>query len=112
MEEKEIQRIKLDPALMDRVRDGDKTMTIRLGRKDYKLGPALLVNAVDEADTIEIYIDLLTLELVRGLDGFHAQECGYFFRWSLIKGLKQHYPMLHPYDLVTVVGFHTDEVIL
>ena len=48
--------IEMDTALMDQVREGSKVVSIRPGRLDYPLGPALIRDAGGAEEDIEVTI--------------------------------------------------------
>jgi len=48
--------IEIDAALMDNVREGSKVVSIRPGRRDYPLGPALVRDSGGVEEDIEVTI--------------------------------------------------------
>jgi hypothetical protein len=94
--------IELAPDLIDDVRAGRETATIRKGHKDYAIGPAVF----DAKDTkIPITITALRYKRFQDLDDQDAKFDGNVSKEELKASLKTYYPTIEDHDEVTIIHF-------
>jgi hypothetical protein len=94
--------IALSPDLVNEVRTGRETATIRKGRKEYVVGPAVF-----EAKNTKIPIMITALQYKRfqDLDDEDAKFDGDVSKDELKASLKTYYPTMENSDEVTIVHF-------
>lgn len=99
--------IKLLPGLMQKVKDGEKSSTIRRGIKDYKLGFNILVsnNPKVKIDNVPIIITRLEIIDVQRISSEIANLEGYKSVKELISRLEDIYGTLSPDEPLTFVEF-------
>ncbi len=95
--------IKIAEKYVPLIRSGRKLTTIRAGKRDYKLGPAVLI-APDSGNT-NIEITDISFEQYGLLDSGDAISDGFSSLEELREGLLQFYPDLKPSSFVTIVYF-------
>jgi hypothetical protein len=95
--------IALATELFQRVDSGEKRQTIRKGRRDYPLGPAVLTDDGDEQRDITI-TRVIHGEL-RDVTFEHAQADGFETLDDLHATLRRFYPDISDTDDVTIVSF-------
>ena len=98
--------IKFKPELMDKIRNGDKKATTRLGIKDkYSLGKVVFSNCENPNDRINSthkIVEIRSLE-VRGLTLEMAISEGYKGRGGLIRALESIYGELDALGELTYI---------
>jgi hypothetical protein len=94
--------INLDPRFISAVREGRKTATIRLGRRDYNTGWALL-----KIKTNNIPIQIQDVRHCRLVDltDTDARRDGFSSLNELFAALREFYPYIQLDDEVTIVFF-------
>ena len=83
-----------------------KRSTVRLGVKDFTVGPTEIVN-IDTGSTVPCIVRSVKLMTVSELDHRHALRDGFHSLGELFKELRKHYGVLKPDDLITVVNFNS-----
>lgn len=96
------QKIKLASVYARKVKTGEKTQTIRLGRKKYERGHAHFETAVELIPIKIIDVDYVPY---KGLDVLDAKRDGFDSLEQLQDALKKHYPNIQDSDYVTVISF-------
>lgn len=81
-----------------------KNTSIRLGIKDFTVGPSLIEN-VDNGDCKDCLITKVELMNVKDLDHRHALSDGFHSLDELIRELRKHYPSISAESQVTIVSF-------
>lgn len=95
----------------EKITDKKKTSTIRLGIKDYRIGPVRLITETETNRTYVISnilkIELITFnELLRGDQSESlVRSEGYKELGELVRGLQDIYGKIHPNQLLTVIHF-------
>jgi hypothetical protein len=94
--------IALSPDLVDEVRTGKETATIRKGHRDYVIGPAVF-----DANYTKIPILITALQYKRfeDLDDQDAKLDGDISKDALKASLKTYYPTMESNDEFTIVHF-------
>lgn len=97
-----MQQIKIDTKYVPLVLNGTKIQTIRFGRREYKLGPAVLV-----ADSKQIPVNITNVDFISSdrLDVYDAKADGFNTLNELKSALLLHYPEITDQSLITVVSF-------
>ena len=86
--------LKLDPNLADDVVSGIKTMTVRAGYRDYKLGNTEFeIDSNWNSETLPIFIHKIEEVFYSTLDAEYQET------------LLEYYPDLQPQSVVTIVRF-------
>lgn len=96
--------IAIDAQFVAAIRSGEKRMTVRSGRRDYPIGPAIMKSPTE---TIPIAITALEYKSFGELTDDDAKADGAVDASALRKGLLVFYPNLKPADPVTIVRFRT-----
>ncbi len=93
--------------LMDKVRDGSKVVSIRPGRLDYPLGPALIRDAGGVEEDIEVNILRLSYSRLKHVPYVDlAVWAGDMTTHAVLRDvLSKHYPGITMDDEVTVIRF-------
>lgn len=100
-----LQRLSLRPKYLEAVLVGDKSATIRSGKRNLRLGPLLLVSG--RKKTL-VEISAVTFKRFDELDEKDAARDGFHSLAELKASLKAIYPRLEPRSLVTIVSFERD----
>lgn len=95
-------QIPLVSDLLPLVLSGKKTSTVRVGRRNYKLGPATIVSG--DAN-VTVLITEVQHTTVRQLSDQVARKEGYVSKSELLAALLRFYPDLEDDREVTVVSF-------
>jgi|ERR1019366_1326751 hypothetical protein len=95
--------IALSSAMGDLVKIGDKEITIREGKRDYPLGPAVFT--IEDGSELSINITSVDHITVNQLTYLDAIADGFENAADLRKGLLHLYPDLTPSSEVTVIYF-------
>ena len=101
----EQQVITISPTLTQEVISGDKVLTIRRGRRDYPLGPAILF---DRENDVAIAVEIMRTSfcLLRNIPRADRVLAGHSSHQELLDDLLNYYPDLTEDDEVTVVRFN------
>ena len=94
--------INLDPRYIPAVIDGRKTATIRLGRRSYHPGWAILKA---DGSGISVCIESVRYCRMADLTELDAQRDGFKSLDELLAALQEFYPQISPEDEVTIVAF-------
>ncbi len=99
--------IEIETPLMDKVRDGSKVVSIRPGRLDYPLGPALIRDAGGVEEDIEVNILRLSYSRLKHVPYVDlAVWAGDMTTHAVLRDvLSKHYPGITMDDEVTVIRF-------
>jgi hypothetical protein len=95
-------QIPLAADLLPLILSGKKTSTVRLGIRDYPLGPARIVSG---SVSIPIEITEIIITKVGRLDGHVARSEGYDSLDELLHALKRFYPQAGQDHDITVIRF-------
>ena len=91
-----------DSLMREKIVTGDKKITIRRGKRDYKIGPVMLCCHLEPfailADITEVRQTTLREVKVNEL-----QDDGFTNHVDLLQGLREYYPNMSLSDNVTVV---------
>lgn len=98
-------KIELHKSRMEKVKAGQKTATLRDGSKSYDLGQGVLVNPLNEKDTINISITDVKVLKMNELTPQMIKEEGYVSYADLKKTMVDIYPHLNDESTVTHVVF-------
>lgn len=101
----EMQTLKLADDLFVPLREGNKELTIRRGRRDIKLGKLLFEGAQDE--TLQDEVEVVEVRYVR-VSGVSEKLCKAdgFNNWiDFYQGMKKYYPDLDVSEECTIIMF-------
>ena len=97
--------IKLYSDLLIKVKEGKKKATLRLGIKEYVLGPSLLISSEDRNDSITIFITELSVIRLSEITPKIAKNVGYTSTARLKQKMFAIYPDLTNESFLTYVKF-------
>jgi len=99
-----MQTLKLAPDLFHGIDIGEKTCTIRKGKRDINLGP-LLLEATEGSDTREVFVYEVRIKTLHNLTQDEAYCDGRVTTSQLKEAMKRFYPDITPEDIITVIFF-------
>lgn len=102
--------IQIQPFRLAQVKSKEKTATLRDGLRDYKLGPATLVNSNNNRDVVHIEITTLKLIKLNDIDETMLKRQGYETIEDLRKSLKSVYPELTDESVLTHIEFDVKKI--
>lgn len=95
-------KIMLDPSYLSALYTGTKRTTIRLGRRDFEPGPAL----IDAGGIVEpVIIEGISMKRIGELTEEEAASDGFETKRDLMKALRKHYGEVGPEEEVTILSF-------
>jgi hypothetical protein len=89
-------------SLVDLIKNGRKTTTIRLGRRKVKTGALTFLSG---RDTLKVEVTRVEYKSVERLSQVDAQRDGFSSLEDLIRVLRSFYPDMEPGSEVTLVHF-------
>lgn len=108
---KDIQTLKLEDNLLLQLIGGEgKPVTVRVGRRDIKLGQLLFIGARDQ--TIRYVVEVVEIRYLKAYDiGEDVIEAEGFKNWTeFYEDIKRFYPDLELTDECTVIYYQTADV--
>jgi hypothetical protein len=99
------QTLKLADNQFKSLRQGDKKVTVRRGRRDIRLGSLVFVGANDQ--TLWEEVDVVEVRYIRvsGVPDEICQQDGFDNRVDFYYGMKKHYPDLDVGEECTIIIF-------
>ena len=101
----EKQKLKLADDLFPSLEEGNKTMTIRRGHRDIRLGDLLFEGVTDESLQKEVEVVEVTHIRVVGVSDEECQSDGFNDWTDFYQGMKKYYPDLDVTEECTLIYF-------
>ncbi len=98
-----IQKLKLADKFFPAVREGDKNITIRKGRRDIHLGPLILEATVDPHTFVNVEVWKVLWKRFADVSLEDIQSDGGTDHESFLKEMQEFYPDMDWQDEVTVI---------
>lgn len=99
-----MQSLKLAPDLFLGIDTGEKTCTVRKGKRDIELGP-LLLESTGGNDSREVYVHEVRLKTFYNISPEEAHADGGVSVGVLKEAMKRFYPDIKDEDPVTIIFF-------
>ena len=94
--------IEIDDDYIDLIRTGEKSTTIRMGKRDYKTGLSIFFS---EKRSIILEITAIEYQMFSEINESDAIKDGFNSLNELVDNLHVYYPALNKTDIVTIVSF-------